>query len=300
MLVLITNNPIRSQFTIAYQPYTEYSAVTGGGFDQGGDSRPSTGESAGGNRTSTLTPVTIKQINNSTQAIQDGPFVSHGQELHHVVFVGVVRNITDHTANIFVTLEDGTGQIEVRKWSEDSNDLSSSQGDNAPAAGSSQIAQQFQIGSYVKVYGALKEFGGKKNIQYAVIKNIESFNDVLAHHLDAIKWHAVATGKIPDPSTTGDSTSVPTSSGDANNGDGKSRFVNDANNNNNGGDPAQRILNFCKQQCEGKDASSFAVPIQLICQTLNVDDTTARQCCVQLTEQGFVYPTFDDDHYFAL
>nr|6I52_B Chain B, Replication factor A protein 2 [Saccharomyces cerevisiae S288C] len=128
-------------------------------------------------RVNTLTPVTIKQILESKQDIQDGPFVSHNQELHHVCFVGVVRNITDHTANIFLTIEDGTGQIEVRKWSEDA-------------------AQQFEIGGYVKVFGALKEFGGKKNIQYAVIKPIDSFNEVLTHHLEVIKCHSIASGMM--------------------------------------------------------------------------------------------------------
>lgn len=279
-----------SPFCPAYQPYTEYSSVTGGGFDQG-DSRPSSGDSAAGSRVSTLTPVTIKQILNSSQTIQDGPFVFQQQELHHVVFVGVVRNIADHTSNIFVTLEDGTGQIEVRKWSDETSDIASSQGGEATAPGSSQVAQQFRIGSYVKVYGALKEFGGKKNIQYAVIKNIESYNDILAHHLDAIKWHSIATGKIPDPSANGEATAT----GNSASTPGKSLFVSDTS-----ADNPQRVLAFCKEQCEGKDGSTFAVPLQLICQTLNLDENTARQCCTQLTEQGFVYPTLDDDHFFAL
>jgi len=245
--------------------------------------------------------VTIKQILNSTQEIQDGPFVSHGQELHHVVFVGVIRNITDHTSNIFVTIEDGTGQIEVRKWSDDANDMTTSQEDSAQTE-SSQIAQQYQIGTYVKVYGALKEFGGKKNIQYAVIKNMESFNDVLSHHLDAIKWHSVATGKFPDPSTTGDSQSV---GGNGSATNGQSLFVTEnsgSNNNggNNGGDVRENVLRFIKEQCTGKDANQFAVPIQLVAQTLNIDEGIARQCCTTLTDQGSIYPTFDDNHYFAL
>ncbi|SMN22447.1 similar to Saccharomyces cerevisiae YNL312W RFA2 Subunit of heterotrimeric Replication Protein A (RPA) [Maudiozyma saulgeensis] len=279
-----------------YQPYTEYSSVTGGGFEST-ESRPTTTDSGSGNRSTTLTPVTIKQILNSTQEIQDGPFVSHGQELHHVSFVGVIRNITDHTSNIFVTIEDGTGQIEVRKWSDDANDMTTSQEDSEQTE-SSQIAQQYQIGTYVKVYGALKEFGGKKNIQYAVIKNIESFNDVLSHHLDAIKWHAVATGKVPDPSTTGDSQSV---GGNGSATSGQSLFVTEnSGSNNNGGDVRENVLNFIKEQCVGKDANQFAVPIQLIAQTLNIDEAIARQSCTTLTDQGTIYPTFDDNHYFAL
>lgn len=275
-----------------YQPYNEYSSVTGGGFDNGSESRPNTMDSgAGGSNTNTLTPVTIKQILDSQQAIQDGPFVTHNQELHHVCFVGVVRNITDHTSNIFLTLEDGTGQIEVRKWSDDTNDVAqANDGDDGfgdSKAGASQIAQQYQIGTYVKVFGALKEFGGKKNIQYAVIKNVESFNDVIAHHLEAIKCHAIANGKMQGGTAAGNAGS-----------EGQSLFVSE--DDVSGKNPLQRILEYCKQQCIGKDANTFAVPIPLISQSLDIDETTVRNCCTTLTEQGFIYPTLDDNHFFAV
>lgn len=276
--------------------------MTGGGFENN-DSRPSSGETSSENRANTLTPVTIKQILNSTQEIQDGPFVSHGQELQYVCFVGVVRNITDHTSNIYITIEDGTGQMEVRKWTEDSNDMKNSQEDTADSGAASQVAQQFQIGTYVKVYGSLKEFGGKKNIQYAVIKPIKSFNDVLAHHLDAIKWHSIATGRITDPANNNGSMNASVGQSNNNNVSGQSLFVSDntgSNANASEGDVRDTVFRYIKEQCANKDANQFAVPIQLICQTLNIDETTARQSCATLTDQGSIYPTFDDNHYFAL
>lgn len=202
-----------------------------------------------------------------------------------------MRNITDKTANISLTIEDGTGQIEVRKWSDEASDIASSQDDNSNKDTSSQIAQQFQIGVYVKVYGALKEFGGSKKVQYAVIKNVESFNDVITHHLEVIKCHAIAAGKLQDPIQ--DQQKQPQDNG------GQSLFVKDTDSNDSG-TPLQKILAFCRGQCEGKDANSFAVPIPLISQSLNIDETTARDCCTTLTEQGFIYPTFDDNHFFAL
>lgn len=240
---------------------------------------------------------------NSTQEIQDGPFVSHGQELQYVCFVGVVRNITDHTSNIYITIEDGTGQMEVRKWTDDSNDMKASQEDSENSGGASQVSQQFQIGAYVKVYGSLKEFSGKKNIQYAVIKPIQSFNDVLAHHLDAIKWHSIATGRIPDPANSGNAMNNSVGQSNNNNGSGQSLFVSDnagSNANASEGDVRDRVFRFIKEQCANKDANQFAVPIQLVCQTLNIDEDVARQSCATLTDQGSIYPTFDDNNYFAL
>ncbi|CCF57169.1 hypothetical protein KAFR_0C01760 [Kazachstania africana CBS 2517] len=280
-----------------YQPYNEHSSITGGGFEHS-DNRSNTNDSTNNtSRPNTLTPVTIKQILNSVQEIQDGPFVTNGQELHYVSFVGVIRNITDHATNIFITIEDGTGQIDVKKWSDDATDMTASQenSDQQEKEYNSQVAQQYQVGTYVTVYGALKEFGGKKNIQYAVIKNVDSFNEIIAHHLEVIKWYAIATGKLPDPSHNQEQYN------NNGNSEGQSLFVqeNEATDNSNGS-PLQRILEFCKTQCEGKDANSFAIPIPLIAQSLNLNEDTVRTCCSTLTEQGFIYPTFDDDNFFAL
>lgn len=271
-----------------YQPYTEFSNVSGGGFETDRPGSNDNGQNT--NSVTTLTPVTIKQIVESRQNVQYGPFVSHGQELHHVCFVGVVRNITDHTSNIFLTLEDGTSQIEVRKWSDDTSDVAQANQEGASGTHSSQVAQQYKIGTYVKVFGALKEFGGKKNIQYAVIKSIESYNEVLAHHLETIKCHAIANRKMKSSVDGGE-----------NDTDGQSLFVNEQTNQGNRDEaPLQRILTFCREQCEGKDANSFAVPVPLISQTLNLEEEIVRNCCTTLIEQGFIYPTFDDDHFFAL
>lgn len=258
----------------------------GGGFENT-ESRPQTGEStASPSRSTTLTPVTIKEVLESRQEVQDGPYVVHSQELHHICFVGVVRNIVDHTANIVVTVEDGTGQIDVRKWSQDAKDLATSQDDNMNKNYNSQLAQQYHIGTYVKVFGALKDFTGKKNIQYAVIKPIESFNDVLAHHLEVIKCFAIATGKFQQVQGT-----KPIENG------AQSLFVQDTGSSD---DIAGTVLKFCREQCQGKDANSFAVPIQLIAQTLNISEATAKDCCTKLTEQGYIYPTLTEDLYFAI
>lgn len=278
-----------------YQPYNEYSTVTGGGFDSSQNSNKAP-NSAGSNSSSTLTPVTIKQITESKQLVQDGPFVIHNLELHHVSFVGVVRNVIDHTASINLTIEDGTGQIEVRKWSDDSGDIANaSQPDENTNEGNqnynSQVAQLYQVGTYVKVFGALREFSGKKNVQYAVIKPVDSFNDVIAHHLAAIKCHAIANGKIQSETQHGDKAFGQDQQ--------QSLFVQDTSD----GEPKtalQRILEFCKQQCKNKDANNFAVHTKLIAQSLGMIEDDVRMYCQTLTEQGFIYPTFDDCSYFVL
>ncbi|SCV00730.1 LAMI_0G06964g1_1 [Lachancea mirantina] len=277
----------------SYQPYNEYSTVTGGGFES--TQKSSRGDSAGESSSqSTLTPVTIKQVLESKQMVQDGPFVIHNLELHHVSFVGVVRNVVDHTANITLTIEDGTGQIEVRKWSDDTTDMANAgqQNDNDKGPYSSQVAQAYRVGGYVKVYGALREFGGKKNVQFAVIKQVENFNEIITHHLEAIKWHAIANGKLNTPA-------YQPLGGQKMDGQQQSLFVQD-DSANDGKSSLQKILDFCKMQCAGKDANDFAVHSKFISQSLNLDEEDVRVCCQTLMDQGFIYPTFDDHSFFVL
>ncbi|AEY96041.1 FADL176Wp [Eremothecium gossypii FDAG1] len=270
------------------QPFNEFSTVTGGGFDsQASAGRPG---STGGQSTATLTPVTIKQILEAKQQVQDGPYVVHSMELHNICFVGVVRNVVDNTANVNVTVEDGTGQIEFRQWSNDQKDMErASQGETAEY--NSELSQQFQIGNYVKVFATLREFGGKMNIQYALVKPVENFNEVLAHHLAAIKCYALANGRLAPPA-------APFNAAAGAQG-GQSLFVQD--NDYNSAKPAtQRILDFCRDQCKDKDANTFSVHTKFIAQSLSMLEDDVRMHCQTLTEQGFIYPTFDENSYFTL
>lgn len=269
--------------------------MSGGGTNDGGgfvnsDSRPASGESGGPNyRYHTLTPVTIKQILEAKQQVQDGPFVILNQELHNICFVGVVRNITDRTSNVELTMEDGTAQIDVRKWSDDASDMKMSQEGNGDKD-SSQVAQQYYIGQYVKVWGALKEFSGKCNVQYAVIKPIESFNDVITHHLGVIRCFATANGKLKQ--SEADQA--------AEKQDGKSLFVQEDERASNSENPKERVLAYCRARCQGQDPNEFGVPIPQFVQALDLDEDTVKQCCDTLTEQGFIYPTITDTTYFPL
>ncbi|SCU93248.1 LADA_0G02080g1_1 [Lachancea dasiensis] len=278
-----------------YQPYNEYSTVaSGGGFENSqNNSRPNT--ASGGSSQSTLMPVTIKQVLESKQLVQDGPFVINNLELHHVVFVGVVRNVVDKTSNITLTVEDGTGQIDVRQWTADPTDMANAnegQQDDQQGSYSSQISRMYQVGTYVKVFGALREFSAKKNVQYAVVKPIDSFNDVLAHHLSAMKCHAIANGRM-------ESDAYQDTNRAQNSGDEQGLFVQDTSAN----DPKtalHKILEFCTDQCQGKDASSFAVHTKLIEQSLGISEEDVKMFCQTLVDQGFIYPTFDDSSFFVL
>ncbi|QEU62797.1 Rfa2 [Kluyveromyces lactis] len=227
-------------------------------------------------------------MQSAKQQIQDGPYVIMGQELHHVSFVGVIRNVADNTSNVTLTVEDGTGQIEFRKWTNDSNDMSHASQEDQNGDYNSQVAQDYSVGKYIKVYASLREFSGKMNVQYAVVKHIDSFNEILAHHLEVIKAFAVANGNLSVDSTAAVNGA---------NAETNSLFVQD---NEPPKSATEKVLDFIRAQCAGKDSNSFSVQTKLIAQSLNMIEDDVRMYCQTLTEQGYIYPTFDEFTFFIL
>ncbi|BAP71910.1 replication factor A protein 2 [Kluyveromyces marxianus] len=227
-------------------------------------------------------------MQSAKQHVQDGPYVFMNQELHHVSFVGVIRNVADNTSNVTLTVEDGTGQIEFRKWTNDSNDMSHASQGEPNDEYNSQVAQDYSVGKYIKVYASLREFSGKMNVQYAVVKKIETFNEVLAHHLEVMKAFATMNGTL----STGGAESSNTI-----NADGNGLFVQD---NEPPKSATEKVLDFIRAQCAGKDSNSFSVQTKLIAQSLNMLEDDVRMYCQTLTEQGYIYPTFDEFTFFIL
>lgn len=217
-----------------------------------------------------MTPVTIKQINESTQLVPDGEFNIHNVELNTVSFVGVIRNVVDNTSSLNITIEDGTGSIDIRKWNDDSGLEDSSS------------ATEYVLGSYVYVTGSLKEFNGKKNLQYATVTPIKDHNEVIYHHLSAISVHLQAQGLTAnDPLTKMN-----------NNNLFVSETANDSPKSN-----VDKIYEFIHEQTPSMPEG---VPIQLIAQTLGIMVEDVQLHTAKLTEDGRIYHGYDDNGFLAV
>lgn len=218
-----------------------------------------------------MTPVTIKEINDSKTEVQDGDFVVHGVELSYVSFVGVIRNVTDQTSNLLIQIEDGTGSIEIRKWLDDS----------APPEANSNLVPH----KYFHVTGSVKEFSGKKNIQNATFREITDFNEVLYHQLSAIDVYFqaknIGTGQ-PQQQQQQNSNGL---------------FVSNPNASEQGGSVADKIFEFIS---ENTPSMPEGVPVQLIAQSLGllVDDVTLH--CGKLTEDAKIYAGYDENGFLAV
>ncbi|ODV96317.1 hypothetical protein PACTADRAFT_75465 [Pachysolen tannophilus NRRL Y-2460] len=256
--------------TYATNGYQDYN---GGGFTHtnnynagsAGDFQDSSSQNKAQQR-NTLTPVTIKQINESTQLVPDGEFIINNVELAFVSFIGVIRNVVDNTSSLTLTVEDGTGSIDVRKWLDDS-------ANESPAS-------QLPVGIYVYVTGALKEFNGKKNLQHATVRPIIDHNEVLYHHLSAIVTHLHAQGLSTN-----------------NNGQNSNPLFVPNTDGNESKSNVERIYEFIHDQTPSMPEG---VPIQLIAQTLNLMVEDVQLHCAKLTEDGKVYHGYDDNGFLAV
>ncbi|KAF4126687.1 replication factor A2 [Geosmithia morbida] len=174
----------------AYGGYSTTGDESGGYF-AGGSQQGSQGGGGGKNyQDESLRPVTVKQILDAEEAFNGGEFKIDNQAVTQVTVVGQVNNFKQQPTNITITLDDGTGQIDVKKFIDvDKQDEASNPG--------------FQIGSHVRAWGRLKSFSGKRYISAHLIRPISDFNEVNYHMLEATYVHLFFTRGQPGANGAG-------------------------------------------------------------------------------------------------
>ncbi|KAK3400105.1 hypothetical protein B0T20DRAFT_407846 [Sordaria brevicollis] len=137
------------------------------------------GSQAGGNKYSedNLRPVTIKQLLDFQENFPGAEPAIDGQPLSQVTFVGQVRDVKQQATNITYTIDDGTAEIDVKKWID------------SEADGNVVIAPD----AFVRVWGRLKAVGSKKHLSAQFIRQIEDYNEVSYHMLEVVYVHLYFT-----------------------------------------------------------------------------------------------------------
>ncbi|CAN3363916.1 replication factor A protein 2 [Diutina catenulata] len=240
-------------------------SFTEGGFDANDDF----GSGSQKQTRSSLTPVTIHQINTATSPVPDGEFTINNVELASVEIMGVVRRVDSQSSAINVTIEDGTGSIEIRKWIDE-------------AVMSMQEEQErFDSwnGQYVRVCGTLKEFQGKKNVQNAHIEKVDNYNRVTNHFLAAIKVHLAANGVLGAKAGAGNA------------GDNELFVSNDD------GSLKDQILRVLRQNGE---SMAEGVQTAYLSQTLGVPESELEPVLLGLQESGTIFSGSDDNAWIAI
>lgn len=224
-----------------------------------------------------LSPVTIKEINDATQPIPDGEFVINNVSLNMVSFVGVIRRVENSGSAINITVEDGTGSLEVRRWIDEK------------IATAAEEAEKFMglENKYVYITGALKEFNLKKSIQHATIREITDHNEIAYHMLYAISNHLEAQGilgksGLPKKEENG-------------------LFVQDHENGTNGTNGTSDVTRKIETVIQDNTGSmQEGVPISWISEKLGVSIDVVREKCQHLSEQGKIYQGYDEGSFLSV
>jgi len=126
-----------------------------------------------------LLPVTCKQVNG---AILDGErFLIDNQELSHITLVGQMSHCLVQANYILVTLDDGTGLVNVKYWVDPTS----------PAT--AQVKELCSANNYLRIYGNIRSFNGQRDVLAQRIQAVNDFSEVTFHMLQCIATHLANT-----------------------------------------------------------------------------------------------------------
>lgn len=119
-----------------------------------------------------LVPVTGRMVLDSSNGV-----LRDGREPKEVKLVGAVRELSTSSTNNLYHIEDGTGLIEVKEFLDINSDNRAVLEDRAGAA---------EDNVYVKIFGEIQEYEGKKSILAFSVRKIASGNEFSYHFLEVV------------------------------------------------------------------------------------------------------------------
>jgi len=235
----------------------------------------------------TLIPVTILMAMKSQTDISggDGTLVlEDGRALHMVKIIGAVRSVDSQSTNVHYTIEDGTGSIEVKQWTDD----------NEPAELAEMKKETTQENIYVKVIGAIKEYEGEKQVVATSVRRLLSGNE-LTHHLLEVMYSAEkfkrADSIVPpvmhmQNTTMGFNNSGPAATISAGGGFGGG---------DSGGTNKDRVLELMQRL--NSDTEEGTSVQQCISELPDMPEADIRQALNLLSEEGQLYSTINENQF---
>ncbi|KAJ5159447.1 uncharacterized protein N7482_006451 [Penicillium canariense] len=261
----------------------------GGGFMPGEMNSPSGGK--GGDRDNkTLRPVTVKQIVDASQPFPEANYQVDGADVASVLFIGQVRNISSQSTNVTYKIDDGTGEIEVKKWV-DSALADSMDTDEGKVAGESK--NEIELNGYARVSGAIKSFGNKRYVGAHNVLPVKDINELHCHILEATVVHLFFTRGPPGSANAGASAGA---AGDAvmggaeDYGAGQNRAVLSMS------PLAKKIYQLLKTEPQ----DDTGLHMQQIASKLNTPATDVARAGEELLGAGVIFSTMDEQTWAIL
>ncbi|KAK5998566.1 Replication factor A protein 2 [Cladobotryum mycophilum] len=271
----------------AYGGYTKtgYGAQGGddsGGFFAGGSQQGS--QSAKSYQDESLRPVTIKQILEAEEAYSGADFKIDGSPVTQITFVGQVRSVNPQPTNITIKIDDGTGQIEVKKW------IDADKQDDADPG--------FEPDSHVRVWGRLKSFSNKRHVGAHVIRPVTDFNEVNYHLLEATYVHLFYSrgaigGDGAPANANGDSMFVDGGAGYNENAGGNAQMPNKLSG-------CSAVSKKMYQYLNDAPGGGEGIHLNAISSTTGMSVRDVLTAADELLGQGLIYTTVDDETWAIL
>lgn len=184
--------------------------------------------------------------------------------------------------NITLKIDDGTGQIEVKKW------IDIDKQDDADPG--------YEIDSHVRIWGRPKSFSNKRHVAAHVIRPVADFNEVNYHMLEATYVHLYFSKGPLGQSNAG--------------GDGDSMFVDGGNNNDNnagGNNQIPNKLSGCSAQAKkmfnfmnNTPGNNEGINLNIIMSSTGMSVRDVLTGADDLLGQGLIYTTVDDETWAIL
>ncbi|KAG9031609.1 replication factor A protein 2 [Tulasnella sp. UAMH 9824] len=253
---------------------------TGGGFVSGSQGSP--GGSPGGSRTrhTSLRPVVCRQILTATKAGENETIID-GVECTQLTFVGQIHNVNQQATNLVMTLDDGTGQVEIRQWLDGGMDLDQL-----------MDKQGIQENEWIRVLGTVKYFGGKRTFNAMVIRPVKDPHEIYFAMLEALQVHMFYTRGAP----TGASQGLSNNSQNAYNAATSTTNAGSAMGGFGHLPPMERkIVQHIINSAPGEEGIHVTELTKGLGPNINAEDVS--NALDRLTEAGHIFNTIDEFHY---
>jgi len=236
---------------------------------------PATGRRDDMDKKNCLTPMTCKQIDKCENDSEGSKKLLFGEALTNVSIVGLVHSVDEKQMWNAYMIDDSTGMLEVKHFVEDNKRKT--------------IVQ----GTYVKVIGKLQLYNGRPSISAWSLKPITSSNQV-THHLISV-CHAYLSNKKYNMNQCNNMNQMgmgaETTSGNA-------PTTNGVPGDEDGGNysPVQKaVYELVQKHQDGHENGAWIQDIMKILSTKGYDAPTVRNAITELTNDGSIYDTVDDE-----
>lgn len=247
-------------------------------MQNGGNSTDPSGYGGGGGNSNsgrthvdTITPVTVKQIQDAAVEPTAGKLLINNATVEQVTLVTRIVEATMETTVILLVFDDCTGAINGTFMLPPDD----GSGNHELAVQKRQAAKQ---GVWARVTGVIETTAEGRKISVYKLRAVEDFNEIIYHRLEVVnvfleltRPRPIASQVMPQPSS---SAARPNHSG-----------LHD------------QVLEYIKARHDAKSDGNQGVSIGDVCRDVGGALDNVREVLEGLATDGHVYTTVDDNHF---